>query len=136
MTQVTNIPKFTGGVITKIDEDRHLVFGFFSVIEENGVQVVDKQGDIIDEEELEEAAYGFVINARIAGEMHEKRGVGELVESMVFTKAKQKALGIDLNKVGWFGGFRISDEEVWKKIKSGEYPAFSIGGIGEREEVV
>lgn len=123
------------GEITKIDEDRHLVFGFFSVIEENGEVVVDKQGDIIDEETLEDAAYGFVMNARIAGEMHERRGVGDLVESIVFTKSKQKALGIDLKKVGWFGGFKITDEEVWKKIKSGEYPAFSIGGAGVREEV-
>lgn len=122
------------GRITKVDEDRQLVFGWFSVVEELGKAVVDSQGDVISEDELEKAAYDFVLDVRIAGEMHKNIGVGGLVESMVFTKEKQKALGIDLGKVGWFGGFRVTDQAVWGSIKAGKYPSFSIGGLGKRAE--
>ena len=62
-------------------------------------------------------------------------GVGRLIESMVFTKEKQEALGINLGKVGWFVGFQIDDVDVWKKIETGEYVDFSIGGTGQREQI-
>lgn len=111
-----------------------MVFGWFSVIEEGGRPVVDTQGDIIAEKELESAAYHFVINTRIAGEMHARKGVGQLIESIVFTKEKQALLGADLGKVGWFGGFHISDAAVWEAIKAGKYTAFSWGGRARTEE--
>lgn len=124
------------GQISKIDEDRRLVFGWFSVASENGVPVVDLQKDTISEEELEKTAYDVVRNGIKAGfsggEMHTTLGVGELVESMVFTKAKQDALGIDLGMVGWWGGFYISDDETWAGVKSGKYADFSISGTGRR----
>lgn len=120
--------------IQKIDEDKRQVFGWFSVIEEMGKDVEDREGDIIKVEELEKAAYDFVVNARKAGEMHKVVQVGQLIESMVFTKDKQEALGIDLGKVGWWGGFQITDSEVWSKVKDGTYTAFSIGGSGRRTD--
>lgn len=118
--------------ITKVDEDQRLVYGWFSVIEKGGDPVIDLQGDIISEIELEKMAHQFVLNSRDAGEMHVRKNIGTLIESIVFTKEKQKALGIDLGKIGWFGGFFIENDDVWKKIKKGEYPAFSIGGVAER----
>lgn len=120
--------------ISKLDEAQRLVFGWFSVIEENGEVVKDLQGDMISEAELEKAAYDFVLNARVGGEMHVRKGVGRLVESIMFTKEKQKALGIDLKKVGWWGGFKVDDEDVWEGVRSGKYVAFSIGGKGKRAE--
>ena len=98
----------------------------------NGELVVDKQGDIIPEDELEQAAYEYVLYCRQQGDMHERMGVGRLVESMVFTKQKQEVLGIDLGMCGWFVGFRVDDPGVWKKIKGGELPEFSIGGKAMR----
>ena len=71
-------------------------------------------------------------------------GRGRLVESCVFTHEKQMAMvkslhdqGItdavlDLRCVGWFGGFKIDDQDTWDKIQSGELKAFSIGGVGKR----
>jgi hypothetical protein len=117
--------------ITKTDEDQRLVFGWASVIEEDGEPVIDQQGDIISERELENAFYGFAKDARIAGEMHERTGVGDLVECVVFTRDKQEALGIDLGKVGAWVGFRL-DADVFAKVKSGDYRSFSIGGRGMR----
>jgi hypothetical protein len=124
--------------IRKTDEDDHLVFGWLSVSQdENGNLIVDHHGDIITPDELEQAAYDFVLYSRQAGEMHETIGVGRLVESMVFTKDKQAALGIPSGTVpvGWWVGFKIDDPDVWAKVKSGEYAAFSIGGMAIREEV-
>ena len=119
--------------ITKVDEDNRLVFGWFSVVEENGAPVVDSHNDIILIDDLEKAAYEYVLTARVGGDMH-KREVAALVESMMFTRDKQVALGIDLKKVGWWGGFFVVDDEAWEMVKSGERPAFSIGGTASREE--
>jgi cation transport regulator ChaB len=124
--------------ISKIDESAHQVFGWFSVAEDaTGEIIVDKQGDFILPEDLENAAYDYVLYTREAGEMHEKTtGIGKLIASIVTTKDIQKAMGINqLIQVGWFGGFFIQDETVWKKITDGSYSMFSIGGKGQREEV-
>lgn len=124
--------------ISKAEKAKQLVFGWLSVaIDAEGTPVVDHEGDIIPPEELEQAAYDFVLYSRQAGEMHEKIGIGRLVESMVFTAEKIKALGIPEGTlpIGWWVGFKIDDLDVWEKIESGEYRAFSIGGTAEREEV-
>lgn len=121
--------------IAKIDEEQQIVFGWASIIEENGEIVIDTQDDVIQPTELEKAAYNFVLDARIAGEMHKLIGVGRLIESMVFTKDKQEALGISLNKIGWWIGFKIDDSVTWAKVKTGELSALSIGGAGVREEI-
>ena len=118
--------------INKVDEEQRIVFGWFSVIEENGEEVFDGEEDAIKSVDLEKAAYQFVLDARIAGENHIRKGVGQLVESIVFTKEKQETLGIDLGKVGWWGGFYVSDDDVWDKVKNGEFASFSIGGKAER----
>lgn len=124
------------GDIAKLDDEKRLVFGWASVIRKGDKQVTDLQGDVIPEEELEEAAYSYVLESRVGGEMHQRtQGVGKLVESLVFTEQKQKALGIDLGKVGWWVGFKIQDPKVWEKVKSGEYRMFSIHGRGERKEL-
>lgn len=115
------------------------VFGWLSMaLDERGQPVVDHEGDVIPAEELEQAAYDFVIYSRVAGEMHEKLGIGRLIESMVFTTEKTKALGIPegtLPMSGWWVGFKIDDPDVWEKIETGEYSAFSIGGTAESEPV-
>lgn len=124
------------GEVTKVDKDRQLVFGWASIVEKGGKAVSDLQGDEISEEELEKAAYSYVLESRLGGEMHKRtKGVGRIVESIVFTKEKQDALGIDLGKSGWWIGFKIDDTEVWKKVKDGTYPMFSIHGRGNRKKV-
>lgn len=120
--------------INKQEEEKRLIFGWASVIEENGSPIVDSQGDIISESELEKAFYEFVGASRKAGEMHVSKDAGELVEMMVFTKEKQEALGIDLGKVGAWVGFKLSPE-VFAKVKSGEYKMMSIGGRGKRRKM-
>lgn len=124
--------------IKKADEDQHLAFGWAYVSEdEAGNQTEDHSGDQLEAAELEQAAYQFVELYREGGEMHERGGCAVLVESMVFTAEKQQALGIPEGTlpVGWWIGFKVTDEDVWAKVKSGEYPMFSIEGTAIRETI-
>lgn len=121
--------------ITKVDEEKRLVFGWFSVAKIGDDLVEDSEGDLIEIDDLEKAAYEFVKESRIASDSHQRMGVGTLVESIMFTKEKQDMLGIDLGKEGWFGGFYIQDDKVWKSVKENKFKAFSIGGKAVREEV-
>lgn len=120
--------------IVKVDgDDKQQVFGWASISSIGGEDVVDKQDDIIPEDELERAAYDYVLYHRQQGDMHERMGVGRVIESMMFTKEKQGLLGIDLDLVGWWIGFKVDDPGVWKRIKAGDLPEFSIGGKATRE---
>ena len=123
--------------ILKSDSDRKLVFGWASVaITVNGEQLEDRQQDIIDPDDLEEAAYEYVLNFRDTGEEHipTMRKKGKLVESCVLTAEKQKAMGIPEGAVpvGWWIGFKIEDDAAWERVKSGQYRMFSIEGKANR----
>lgn len=129
---MTQVQQF--GKVLKVDDDQRLVYGWASVIEENGQAVVDSQGDMIAEPVIQKAAHGFILEARAGKLMHEGSPVGDIVESMVFTKALQQALGVNLNKVGWLIAYKVRDDALWKRVKAGDFPAFSIGGRGRRED--
>jgi len=116
----------------KADEERQIVYGFASVIEENGMAVVDRQGDVIEEEDLIQAAHNFMTDYRQSKVMHSGKTQGEVVESVVLTKALQAALNVDLGKVGWLVAVKVYDPTVWKRVKSGELSCFSIGGTARR----
>lgn len=124
--------------LTKSIDDQMLAFGWANVaIRANGEQIEDFQGDIIDPEELEKAAYEFVELYREGGEMHERGGAAVLIESCVFTEEKMEKMGLPKGAlpVGWWIGFKVLDPEVWAKIKDGTYTMFSIEGKAIREEV-
>lgn len=126
--------------IYKADEDQHLVFGWASVVVTvTGEELEDRQHDVIDPEELEEAAYEYVLNFRDTGEEHLPgyRKKGKLIESCVLTKEKQRAMGIPdgVLPVGWWIGFKIEDESTWQRVKNGTYKMFSIEGKANREPV-
>ena len=124
--------------IMKSDDEKMLAFGWASVSMRVGGEVIeDWQGDIIEPGELEDAAYEYVRLYGDGGEMHERGGVAVLIESAVFTEEKMAAMGIPAGTlpVGWWIGFKVLDGEVWKKVKDGTYPMFSIEGEAERVEV-
>lgn len=119
-------------------EDERLVFGWANVsVAADGTQVVDSHSDMIDPDVLEKAAYEYVLQFRDAGQMHAGGSVGRLVESFMVTPQKLEAMGLasDALPVALWVGFKIDDADVWAKVKSGEYPAFSIQGQAMREPV-
>lgn len=124
--------------IMKSDDEKMLAFGWASVsMRVDGEVIEDWQKDIVEPDELENAAYEFVLLYREGGEMHERGGAAVLVESVVFTEEKMQAMGIPAGTlpVGWWIGFKVLDEDVWEKVKDGTYPMFSIEGEAERVQV-
>ena len=124
--------------IMKSDDEKMLAFGWASVsMRVDGEVIEDWQKDIVEPDELENAAYDFVLLYREGGEMHERGGAAVLVESVVFTEEKMQAMGIPAGTlpIGWWIGFKVLDEDVWEKVKDGTYPMFSIEGEAERVKV-
>lgn len=123
--------------IMKSDDEKMLAFGWASVsMRVDGEVIEDWQKDIVEPEELEKAAYEFVLLYREGGEMHERGGAAVLIESVVFTEEKMQAMGIPVGTlpVGWWIGFKVLDEDVWEKVKDGTYSMLSIEGEAERIE--
>jgi hypothetical protein len=130
--------------IMKVDDDQRTVYGWASVISEGGRPYVDSQGDIIEPDMLTKATTDFMMDVRKAMAMHQRTPDGRIDDSMLkgvvvhsfpLTAALAKSLGISSDKEGWMVGLKITDEPTWQLVKSGKLRAFSIGGVGDREEV-
>lgn len=120
------------GVILKADDEERIVWGWASISTINGEIVTDKQGDQIKPETMRKAATQFMLSSRMAKAMHEGEGIGEVVHSFPLTKEVAQLLGIYSPIEGWIVAMKVHSEEVWKRVKSGELKAFSIGGKGKR----
>lgn len=121
--------------ISKAREDEGLVSGWANVaVNKDGSVPLDWQDDVIAPETLEKAAIGFMLDYRGSGEMHKGSSKGTVVESIVFTKEKQQAIGIPEGTVpeGWFITVKVHDPEVFEKVKDGTYKMFSIQGTAKR----
>jgi hypothetical protein len=126
------------GEIAKADLDKRQVFGWASVTSIDGVSVNDLQEDEIDLAEIEKAAYAYVQESRLGGNMHARDGespkvVSKLIESFVVSKDKREKLGLpDTVPDGWWVGFQVEDEDTWQQVKNDELTMFSIHGRGRR----
>jgi Putative phage serine protease XkdF len=126
--------------ISKVDTDRQQVFGWATVTHVDGQEVVDLQDDYIPMEEIEKAAYNYVVSSRKGGDMHARDGDGpkhtaDLIESVIFSPEKIEKMGLDpanFPKMGWWLGMKVNDEEQWELVKKGERTGFSIHGKGTR----
>lgn len=129
------------GEISKVDSDKRQVFGWASIIEMDGKPVVDLQGDYMDVDTIEKAAYDYVQNSRKGGNQHERVGeiakhVSDLVESFVITDEKKKQMGLpESTPTGWWVGFKVNDDDTWEQVKSGKRKEFSIHGSGVRKNI-
>lgn len=121
--------------ILKFNDEQRIVYGWASVIKENGEVVVDTQGDVIEPEELEKATAEFMLNVRRSQAMHKGGQIGTVVHSFPLTEQIADSLDILSDKEGWIVGVKIDDDHIWEDVKSGKLRAFSIGGKGMREEI-
>ena len=120
--------------VAKVDEERRLVLGWANVNTVGGRLVVDRQGDVIPDRELEDAVLDFSLNRRVGSVMHKGHQVPRgILFSM--TPMVQKALGVDLGKGGALGLWVVDDDETWASIKAGRLPSLSLGGRAVREEM-
>lgn len=129
------------GEFSKTDDDKRQAFGWASVVQINGSPVVDRQGDWITPDELEKAAYDYVIKSRKGGDQHKRDGeapfhASDLIESFVVTPEKIEKMGLPKDTpVGWWVGYKVHNDETWDKIKKGHHTGFSIHGKGKRQEI-
>jgi hypothetical protein len=123
------------GKILKTDDEQRLVYGWASVVTENGEAVVDRQGDVIEAETLVKAVNEFMEHVRVGKAMHTGDQVGVVVHSLPITKEIGDSLGIQSDREGWVVAYKVFDDDVWNMVKSGELAAFSIGGRAIKEEI-
>jgi len=125
-------------VLKAAETSEGLVSGWANVaLQVDGTPPLDWQDDIIKPETLEKAAVNFMLDYRESGVMHEGDAKGVVVESMVFTKEKQAAIGIPEGTVpeGWFITVKIFDPVVREQVKNGTFKMFSIQGHAKRVEL-
>ena len=125
--------------IRKADTLKGLITGAASIATDaNGDPVVDHDGDIIPIEELEKAvaeAMQATGGSGQVGDMHERQGVGDVVESMVLTREKRQALGLGDGPEFWAVTLKIHDKALLKEIAKGRKLELSINGFAERVPV-
>lgn len=129
------------GEISKVNADKRQVFGYCTVTSVNGEEVIDLQGDYIPLDEIEKAAYTYVVESRKGGDMHSRDGekplhTSNMIESFIVTPEKLQTMGLPDDAIphGWWVGFQIEDDKQWDDVKTGKRTAFSIHGAGRRVE--
>ena len=122
--------------IAKLDDERQIVFGYANVcVRCSGETVVDSHEDTIHPEDLETAAYNFVLTSGVTGENHRGVAKGRLIESFFITPEKLQKMGLkkDALPQGWWIGFKIDSRKAWERVKNGDHRMFSIQGKARRE---
>jgi hypothetical protein len=130
------------GTFAKTDDDKRQAFGWASVVQVNGKPVIDRQGDWITPDEIEKAAYKYVLENRKGGHQHRRTEddqplhASSLIESFVVTPEKIEKMGLPPETpIGWWVGYHVHDEDAWQDIKKGVRTGFSIHGRGKRRDV-
>ena len=131
--------------VIKVDDTLGLVMGYAIVCNDDGEPYFDLHGDHIPEDTMLKAAADFMVNSRVAGDMHRQvedevnKGIipaGSVVFAWPMTKDIAKAFGLEVKKTGLMIAMKPSSPEMLEKFRKGEYTGFSIGGSrGEDEEV-
>lgn len=114
--------------VVKFNDEQHLIYGWAYVTKQDGEISYDHSGEWVSSDTLEQAATKFMLEQRVGKAMHSGDKVSDVVHSLPVTKELKDALGIQSNREGWIIAQKIHDPETWARVKSGELPAFSIGG--------
>ena len=139
MAAVSGVQSYSlRGEITKYDEPQKNFWGWAYVThDEDGNLNVDKSGEfVVDPVELEKAACDFALTSRTGDVFHDMGDHSTMIESVVFTPEKQEAIGIPPGTVptGWFVGFHTESDDLFQKVKDGEW-MFSIHGSSVKTPV-
>jgi Putative phage serine protease XkdF len=116
--------------ILKIDDERQRLYGIALVADE-----VDRQGDVVSDSELEEAACRAILNGCVVKVEHDGPPRGKLVASWPLTKQIGDALGIALpgGRSVWLVGLQVDDPATWAEVLCGNVgDTLSIAGTAQR----
>lgn len=94
-----------------------------------------------DSETIEKLAQDFIANHRqnnITADHNETVDDVVIVESWIKTSESDKSVSYGLNEpIGtWFIAMKINNDEIWNKVKNGEYKGFSIEAIVDLDEII
>ena len=96
------------GTIQKVDTEQRMVWGYAST------EAVDGHGETISKTAIEDALGDYMKFANVR-EMHQLSAVGTAEEATVDDK-------------GLYLAAKVVDDDAWKKVQTGVYKGFSIGG--------
>lgn len=110
--------------VEKTDAERGIIWGWGSVAE-----LVDLQGDVIPQAELEDAVYRFMENYYVGraavGDNHEEVAEAVIVESCLEWRG---------GALRWWLGVKLLSEDLREEARAGKISGFSIGGYAEEAE--
>jgi hypothetical protein len=115
--------------IVKADVPKRVVYGI-----PLRPDVPDSQKDSVNVEEIEAAAWNFMIKSQRYDEQHEHlipKGDVCVVESFL-APVDFELNGKDVAKGSWVLASKVFSDDIWKKIEKGEISAYSIKGRGNR----
>jgi len=133
--------------IYKADDEKRIVYGVVLDPTE-----LDAHDDFLSPAVIEETAHDFLESSRTIGLDHNGNAEGAtVVESYIerYPSEEDYRLAIDgkphrsfrtrfgedfVTSGSWVLGVRLPPE-LWSKVKNGELNAFSIGGVGTREDL-
>jgi len=116
--------------ICKVDDNLGLVFGWAIVCKKDGEDYFDLQDDHIPEDAMLKASADFMLNSRMAKDMHKEDGElpGSIVFAFPMTTEVAKSFGIDTPQTGLMIAMKPDDQDILAKFQDGTYTGFSIGG--------
>lgn len=127
-----NRPFSTSSQVLKVDKSLGLVLGWAIICKKDGIDYFDKQDDHIPEDSMLEASTDFMLNSRMAKDMHMQGDAGVLPGKVVFafpmTTDVAKAFEIETNQTGLMIAMKPDSKDILEKFATGEYTGFSIGG--------
>lgn len=132
--------------IAKVDLERRLFGGWAYIAHaQDGTQVVDHSGDVVDTPEawdsLSDAFVDYALESRSGDLNHEEFGAADLVELFISDAEKRAALGLPEGSLpdGVYVSFKArrspAGRRLWEQIKSGAIRSLSIVGEGWRESL-
>lgn len=111
----------------KSDGEKRLVYAMVYAPDEE-----DSHGDYADAETIEDAAHVFMRDFRTVGLQHEREAPAHVVESYVAPQDMTVG-GRAVKRGSWMIVVKVDDDELWQKVKAGEFGGVSLGGYAERE---
>jgi putative serine protease XkdF len=114
--------------VMKVDEGLGLVIGWAIICTVEDEPYFDKQGDYLPDSAMLEASTDFMLNSRVAKEMHVGDEKGTVVFAWPMTAEIAKAFDIEVNQTGLMIAMKPDNEEMLEKFRDGTYNGFSIGG--------
>lgn len=113
---------------------RQIIFGWAAVTKLDGQPYIFRDGERIEEAALLDAAISFMSGNRVVKINHAGRPVGEIVFAMPVVAETRAALGLETDRTGLLVGILPHDEDVIKKVLSGQLAGLSIAARGIRYE--